>query len=91
MIKIVALTAALAAGLVSGAYAQNSGPAANMNKPAMTNSNSDAVQKSTTTGTSSGMSSATTSAGGANGTSNSIPKTTTGPTGAASKAESPSK
>jgi hypothetical protein len=34
MIKIVALTAALAAGLVSGAYAQNSGPAAqtdNMN------------------------------------------------------------
>jgi hypothetical protein len=94
MIRIVALTAALAAGLVSGAYAQNTGPAAqtdNMNKPAMTNSNSHAVQKSTTTGTSSGMSSATTSAGGANGTPNSMPKTTTGPTGAASKAESPPK
>jgi hypothetical protein len=98
MLKIAALTGTLAIGLISGAYAQNTGPAAqtdNMNKPGTTNSNSDAMQKSTTTGASSGMSSsggsATTTTGGANGTPNSTPKTTTGPTGAASKDESPAK
>jgi hypothetical protein len=57
------------------------GPAAqtdNMNNPGTTNSNSDAMQKSATTGASSGMSSgsgsATTTTGGANGTPNSMPK-----------------
>jgi hypothetical protein len=95
MLKIAALSGALAIGLISGAYAQNTGPAAqtdNMNKPGVTNSNSDAMQKSTTTGAaSSGGGSAVTSTGGANGTPASMPKTTTGPTGAASKDESPAK
>jgi hypothetical protein len=95
MLKIAALGGALAIGLISGAYAQNTGPAAqtdNMNKPGMTNSNSDAVRKSTTTGAaSSGGGSAVTTTGGANGTPTSMPKTTTGPTGAASKDESPAK
>ena len=99
MIKIAALTAALAMGMVNGAYAQKTGSAAqtdNMNKPGTTNLNSDATQKSTTTGasasgTSSGGGSAMTKTGGANGTPNSMPKTTTGPTGDASKDESPAK
>jgi hypothetical protein len=98
MIRMAALTAALAAGLISGAYAQTTGPAAqtdDLNKPAMTNSNSNAVQKSTTTGTASGTSSGggsvTTTTGGSNGAPNSMPKSTTGPTGAASKDESPPK
>jgi hypothetical protein len=97
MIRMAALTAALASGLISGAYAQTTGPAAqtDINKPAMTNSNSNAVQKSTTTGTASGTSSGggsvTTTTGGPNGVPNSMPKSTTGPTGAASKDESPPK
>ena len=56
MLKITVLTGALAIGLVGGAYAQAPGPAAqtdNMNKPAMTNTNSNAM-KHETTGTSSG-------------------------------------
>jgi hypothetical protein len=91
-------TGALAIGLVSGAYAQTTGPAAqsdNMSKPAMTNTNSDAVKKSGTTGAASGMSSGggsgMTDKGGANGTPSAKPKTTTGPAGAASKDESPAK
>jgi hypothetical protein len=99
MLRIATITGVLAIGLTSGAYAQNTGPAAQtdtMNKPGMTNSNSDAVKKSTTTGTSSsGMSSgggsAMTTTGGANGAPNSMPNTTTGPAGAASKDESPAK
>jgi hypothetical protein len=95
MLKIAALSGALVIGLISGAYAQSTGPAAqtdNMNKPAMTNSNSDAMRKSTTTGAaSSGGGSAVTTTGGANGTPASMPKTTTGPAGAASKDESPAK
>jgi hypothetical protein len=78
------------------AYAQTTGPAAqdNMNKPAMTNTNSDAMKKSGTTGAASGMSSGgygMTDKGVANGSPSTMPKTTTGPTGAASKDESPPK
>jgi hypothetical protein len=93
MLKIAALTGALAIGLVGGAYAQNTGPApqTDMNKPSMTNSNSNAVQKSGTTGAASGGGSGMTDRGGANGTPNTVPKTTTGPTGPASKTDSPAK
>jgi hypothetical protein len=91
MLKIAALTSALAIGSVSGAYAQIGPPAqTDMNKPSMTNTNSDAVKKSTT-GMSSGGGSGMTEKGGANGTPNSMPKTTTGPTGPASNTESPAK
>jgi hypothetical protein len=94
MLKIAALTGAMAIGLVGGAYAQATGPAAqtdNMNKPAMTNSNSHAVQKSGTTGAASGGGFGMTDKGGANGTPSTMPKTTTGPTGPASNTESPAK
>jgi hypothetical protein len=92
MLKIAALTGALAVGLVNGAYAQT-GPSAqtDMNKPSMTNTNSDAVKKSGTTGMSSDSESGMTDKGGANGTASTMPKTTTGPTGTASKTESPAK
>ena len=89
MLKITVLTGALAIGLVGGAYAQATGPAAqtdNMNKPAMTNTNSKAM-KHETTGTSSGGGSEVTD----NGAPESMPKTTTGPAGAASNTESPPK
>ena len=50
MLKIAALTSALAIGLVSGAYAQTTGPAGQQqDKAGMTNSNSDAMKKDTTT------------------------------------------
>lgn len=94
MLKIAALTGALAIGLVGCAYAQTTGPAAqtdNVNKPSMTNTNSDAVKKSDTTGMSSGGASGMTDKGGANGTPAMSPKTTTGPAGSASKTESPAK
>ena len=93
MLKIAALTGALAIGLVSGAYAQTTGPAAqdNMNKPGMTNTNSDAMKKNGTTGMSSGGQSGMTGRGGANGSPAMAPKTTTGPGGSASKSESPPK
>jgi hypothetical protein len=95
MLKIAALSGALAVGLISGAYAQNTGPAAqtdNMNKPGMTNSNSDAVRKSPTTGAaSSGGGSTVTTTGNANGSPSSMPTTTTGPTGAPSKDEAPAR
>ena len=90
MLKIVAVTGALAIGLVSGAYAQNTGPAAQTDKPGMTNSNSDAMKKSGTTGMSSGGPGMT-DKGGANGSPAMAPKTTTGPAGSASKSESPPK
>jgi len=93
MLKIAAVTGALAIGLVSGAYAQTTGPAAqqDMNKPGMTNSNSDAKMKDSTTGMSSGGGSGMTDKGGANGGPAMAPKTTTGPAGSASKSESPPK
>jgi hypothetical protein len=86
MLKIAALTSTLAIGLFTGAYAQNSGPLPqnDMNKPGMTNTNSDAVKKSGTTGMSFDK-------GGANGAPAMGPNTTTGPAGAASKKESPAK
>ena len=94
MLKIAALTGALAIGLVGGAYAQTTGPAAQtdkMDKPAMTNTNSDAMKKSGTTGMSSGGGSGMTDKGGANGSPASTPKTTMGPAGPASNSESPPK
>jgi hypothetical protein len=92
MLKIAALTSALAIGSVSGAYAQTGPPAqTDMNKPNMTNTNSEAVKKSGTTGMSSGGGSGMTEKGGANGTPSSMPKTTIGPTGPASNTESPAK
>jgi hypothetical protein len=95
MLKIAALTGALAIGLVSGAYAQNTGPAAQTDKAGMTNSNSDAMKKSGTTGMSNsksaGSGSGMTDKGGANGSPAMAPKTTTGPAGSASKTESPAK
>jgi hypothetical protein len=93
MLKIAALTGALAIGLVSGAYAQTTGPAAqdNMNKPGMTNSKPDGMSRSGTTGMSSGGQSGMTDKGGVNGTPAMAPKTTTGPAGSASKSESPPK
>jgi hypothetical protein len=77
----------------SAAYAQTTGPAGqqDMNKPGMTNTNSDAVKKSGTTGMSSGGGSGMTDKSGANGSPNTMPKTTTGPAGSASKTESPAK
>jgi hypothetical protein len=91
MLKIVAVTGALAIGLVSGAYAQNTGPAAQTDKPGMTNSNSDAMKKSGTTGMSSGGGSGMTDKGGTNGSPAMAPKTTTGLAGSALKSESPPK
>jgi hypothetical protein len=77
MLKIAALTSALAIGLVSGAYAQTTGPAGQQDKAGMTNPNSDAMKKDSTT---TGMSNTKPAA-----------KTTTGPTGSGSKTESPEK
>jgi hypothetical protein len=91
MLKIVAVTSALAIGLVTGAYAQNTGPAAQTDKAGMTNTNSDAVKKSGTTGMSSGSESGITDRGGANGSPDMAPKTTTGPAGSALKSASPPK
>jgi hypothetical protein len=93
MLRIAAVTGALAVGLVSGAYAQATGPAAqtDTNKPGMTNSKTDSMKKSGTTGMSSGGESGMTNKGGANGDPATAPKTTTGPAGSASKSESPPK
>lgn len=91
MLKIAALASALTIGLATGAFAQTTGPAGqqDMNKPGMTKSNSGAMKKSGTTGTSSGGSSGMTDKGGANGDPAMAPKTTTGPAGSASKAQTP--
>jgi hypothetical protein len=93
MFKISILSSALIIGLAGGAYAQNTGPApqTDINKPSMTNTNSDAVKKTGTTGAASGGGSGMTDKGGANGTPSTMPKTTTGPTGPASNSESPAK
>jgi hypothetical protein len=94
MLKIAALTSTLAIGLVSGAYAQTTIPAGQQDKAAMTNSNSDAVKKDSTTGMSntkdketgwSGISEKGTAYDGP------APKMTTGPAGAGSKTDSPEK
>jgi hypothetical protein len=61
-----------------------------MNKPGMTNINSDAMKKSSTTGMSSGGGSGMTNKGGANGAPAMAPETT-GPAGSVSKSESPPK
>ena len=93
MLKIAALTSALAIGLVSGAYAQTVGPAGQQDKAGLTNTNSDAVKKSGTTGMSNTQSKET----GWSGIGEKGPydgpaaKTTTGPTGSGSKTESPEK
>jgi hypothetical protein len=62
--------------------------ASGMNNGAMNNGSG---MQNGTTGTSSGGGSGMPTAGGANGSPNAMPKTTTGPAGAASKAESPPK
>jgi len=86
-------TSALAIGLVSGAYAQTAGPAGQQDKAGLTNTNSDAVKKSGTTGMSNTQSKET----GWSGIGEKGPydgpaaKTTTGPTGSGSKTESPEK
>jgi hypothetical protein len=94
MAKIAALTGALAIGLVSGAYAQPSGPAGQQDKAGMTNSNSDAMKKESTTGMSNTKNKET---GWSNisekGTAydGPAPKTTTGPTDSGSKTETRAK
>jgi hypothetical protein len=53
MLRIVALSGALATGMLGGAFAQGTGPAAqadDLNKPALLNTNSLAVKKTVTTG-----------------------------------------
>ena len=96
MLKIAALTSALAIGLVSGAYAQTAGPAgpaSQQDKAGMTNTNSDAAKKSGTIGMSNTQSKET----GWSGISEKgpydgpAPKATAGPTGSGSKTESPEK
>jgi hypothetical protein len=93
MLKIAALTSALAIGLVSGAYAQTAGPAGPQDKAPMTNTNSDAAKKSGTVGMSNTQSKETGWSGiGEKGPYDGpAPKATTGPAGAGSKTESPEK
>src|ERR1700709_2741620 len=79
-----------------GQAGANTGPtsnSANSEKAPMTNRsmNNGEMQGGTTSGTSSGGGSGMTTSGGANGNPGAMPKTTTGPTGAASKDESPPK
>jgi len=94
MLKIAALTSALAIGLVSGAYAQTTGPAGQQDKAGMTNPNSDAMKKDSTT---TGMSNTKDKETGWSGISEKGPydgpaaKTTTRPTDSGSKTESPEK
>jgi hypothetical protein len=94
MLKIAAITSALAIGLVSGAYAQTTtGPDGQQDRASMTNSNSDAVKKDSTTG----MSNTKNKETGWSGISEKgpydgpAPKTTIGPAGSGSKTESPEK
>jgi hypothetical protein len=79
-----------------GQAGANTGPtsnSANSEKAPMTNGamKDGAMQGGATSGTSSGGGSGMTTSGGANGNPGAMPKTTTGPTGAASKDESPPK
>jgi hypothetical protein len=94
MLKIAALTSALAIGLVSGAYAQATSPAGQPDKAGMTNSNSDAAKKDGTTGMSNTKNKDTGWSGiNEKGTTydGPAPKTTTGPVGSGSKTDSPEK
>jgi hypothetical protein len=105
MKKLILVTACAFALSGSLAFAQssqgqagaNTGPtsnSANSEKAPMTNgamNNGSQMQGNTTSGMSSGGGSGMTSSGGANGNANGMPKTTTGPTGSASKDESPAK
>lgn len=81
MLKIAGLAAVLAVGLVSGTYAQTTGPTGQQNQPGMTNSDSDAMKKSGTNGTSNTQSKETGWSGiGEKGPYDGpTPKTTTGP------------
>ena len=79
-----------------GQAGANTGPtsnSANSEKAPVTNGamNSGEMQGGATSGMSSGGGSGMTTSGGANGNPGGTPKTTTGPTGAASKDESPPK
>ena len=79
-----------------GQAGANTGPtsnSANSEKPPMANGtmNNGEMQGGTTSGTSSGSGSGMTTSGGANGNPGGMPKTTTGPAGAASKDELPAK
>lgn len=97
MLKIAALTGALAIGLMGGAYAQTTGPAgqgstAQQSGNTGANSGTSATTRPDgTTGMSSGGGSGMTDKGGANGNPSGMPKTTTGPQGPASNTESPPK
>jgi hypothetical protein len=79
-----------------GQAGANTGPtsnSANSEKAPMTSGtmNNGAMPGNTTSGVSSGGGSGMTSSSGANGNPSGMPKTTTGPTGAASKTEEPPK
>lgn len=97
MIKTAALAAALAIGLATAGYAQTPSPAGQNSTEQKSdnmgpNSGSGASTRPTgTTGMNSGGGSGMTTTGGANGAPAMTPKTTTGPSGSASKTESPAK
>lgn len=97
MLKIAALTGALAIGLMGSAYAQATGPAAQGSTAQQSGNMGAGSEKGMqnrpngTTGMSSGGGSGMTDKGGANGDPNARPKTTTGPQGPASNTESPPK
>ncbi len=74
-----------------GQAGANTGPTSNSANSEKAPMNNGAMQGGTTSGTSSGGGSGITTSGGANGNPGGMPKTTTGPTGAASKDESPPK
>ncbi len=74
-----------------GQAGANTGPTSNSATSERAPMNSGAMQDGSTSGASSGSGSGMTTSGGANGNPGGMPKTTTGPTGAASKDESPAK
>jgi hypothetical protein len=95
VIKTATLAAALAIGLATAGYAQTPSPAGQNSTEQKTDnmgpdSGSSASTRPTggTTGMNSGGGSGMTATGGANGTPATAPKTTTGPSGSASKTES---
>jgi hypothetical protein len=77
----------------AGANTGPNGNSANSDRAPMNNGamNNGAMQGGATSGMSSGGGSGMTTSGGANGNPGGMPKTTTGPAGAASKDESPAK
>ena len=75
-----------------GQAGANTGPTSNSgNSQSAPASQNNSMQGGTTSGVSSGGVSGMTTSGGANGNPGGMPKTTTGPTGPASKDESPPK